>query len=226
MTKTLAFDVYGTLIDTHGVVDALEVIIGEEAADFSKQWRDKQLEYSFRHGLMNDYVDFSVCTRQALEYVAAATGKVLSGSQKDELMQAYSRLPAFSDVEDCLKNAQASGCRIFAFSNGSAAAVSGLLEHAGISGYFEGTVSVETMRTFKPNPAVYQHFLDTTQSAADRTWLISSNPFDVIGAAKSNWQTVWVQRSQGVIFDTWGVKPTTVINRLDVLNSSLSLAAE
>jgi 2-haloacid dehalogenase len=53
MAITLAFDVYGTLIDTHGVVSALQKITGPEKAKvFSRIWREKQLEYSFRRGLI------------------------------------------------------------------------------------------------------------------------------------------------------------------------------
>ena len=51
---TLAFDVYGTLIDTNGVVDLLEKFIGDKAKAFSATWRDKQLEYSFRRGHMQN----------------------------------------------------------------------------------------------------------------------------------------------------------------------------
>jgi len=44
MATTLAFDVYGTLINTHGVVATLEDLVGEKAKAFSNTWRDKQLE--------------------------------------------------------------------------------------------------------------------------------------------------------------------------------------
>ena len=49
---TLAFDVYGTLIDTQGVTVILEQFLGDRAFEFSRTWREKQLEYSFRRGLM------------------------------------------------------------------------------------------------------------------------------------------------------------------------------
>ena len=62
MMTTLAFDVYGTLIDTHGVLAALEKLLGEQAKSFSNTWREKQLEYSFRKGLMQNYETFAVCT--------------------------------------------------------------------------------------------------------------------------------------------------------------------
>ena len=48
---TIAFDVYGTLIDTDGVVSQLREWIGSQADVFSQTWRSKQLEYSFRRGL-------------------------------------------------------------------------------------------------------------------------------------------------------------------------------
>ena len=61
---TIAFDVHGTLIDTDGVVSRLREWIGSQADVFSQTWRSKQLEYSFRRGLMRRYENFAVCTRQ------------------------------------------------------------------------------------------------------------------------------------------------------------------
>jgi 2-haloacid dehalogenase len=63
MAITLAFDVYGTLIDTAGVTQALEKYVGDKASAFSSLWREKQLEYSFRRGLMQNYQSFAVCTQ-------------------------------------------------------------------------------------------------------------------------------------------------------------------
>ena len=90
MAKTLAFDVYGTLIDTHGVVAALREIVGERADAFSRTWRDKQLEYAFRRGLMQKYADFAVCTRQALDYTSASFKTELSDAQRRELLASTS----------------------------------------------------------------------------------------------------------------------------------------
>jgi len=40
MSVALAFDIYGTLIDPHGVVDELSKHVGDRAQDFSNIWRD------------------------------------------------------------------------------------------------------------------------------------------------------------------------------------------
>lgn len=82
MAITLAFDAYVTLINTHGVVATLEKWIGDQAGAFSQTWRDKQLEYSFRRGLMLNYQPFSVCTRDALEYSCQLYNIHLSDEQK------------------------------------------------------------------------------------------------------------------------------------------------
>ena len=219
MALTLGFDVYGTLIDTAGVTAALLPIAGERAPEFARRWRDKQLEYSFRRGLMGAYVSFA--TRHALIHAADSLGITLTAAQQQELMEQYRRLPAFADAESCLQRLSESGHRLFAFSNGQAAAVHELLERAGLLGYFEDIVSVEAVRSFKPDPAVYRHFLQRTGAGPDSAWLISSNPFDVIGAAALGLRTAWVQRSAAQPFDPWGVIPDLILGGLDQLPANL-----
>ncbi|MDX1399421.1 MAG: HAD-IA family hydrolase, partial [Oceanospirillum sp.] len=136
---------------------------------------------------------------------------------RNNLMAVYKTLPAFPDALAGLEAAKAAGLPCYAFSNGSAAAVEGLLQHAGIRDYFEGVISVETLQTFKPNPDVYQHLLDTADVSAANAWLISGNPFDVLGALNHGMKTAWIKRSDEAIFDPWGPVPTIVINSLEQL---------
>ena len=214
MAITLAFDVYGTLIDTHGVVIALEKHVGSKAPEFSRAWREKQLEYSFRRGLMQNYENFAVCTSNALDYTSAYFKVALTQKDKAELLDAYRVLPAFGDVAEGLARAKAAGFRMFAFSNGSAEAVEALLEHAGIRDYFLGVVSVDEVKSFKPNPGVYSHFLRRAGASGANAWLVSSNPFDVIGAISAGMRAAWVKRSLDALFDPWGIEPTLTINSL------------
>ncbi|MEZ5537847.1 MAG: haloacid dehalogenase type II [Thiolinea sp.] len=221
-TVTLAFDVYGTLIDTHGVVTALQGMVGDKAAAFSQSWRDKQLEYTFRRGLMQRYENFPRVTRQALDYCCAVYGAKLSDAQKDELMAVYRVLPAFADVPAALSELSQAGFGMYAFSNGIAKDVNGLLLHAGIRDYFDGVVSVDDVRSFKPDPAVYAHFLAQSGAVAEQSWLISGNPFDVIGAVSAGMKAAWVQRSESAVFDPWGIEPTVVVRSLGELLQTLA----
>jgi len=214
VTITLGFDIYGTLIDPHGVTVKLGELIGDQAPAFSKLWREKQLEYTFRRGLMRDYENFPVCTRNALDYADAVFKTNIHENDKQALMQVYRVLPAYDDVPEALEKIRAAGFRMYGFSNGVAEAVSGLLEHAGISEFFDGVVSVDDVKTFKPNPDVYQHFVDSTGSDKDSAWLVSSNPFDVQGAVSFGMQAAWLHRFKDVVFDPWGIEPTIVMDEL------------
>jgi 2-haloacid dehalogenase len=223
VTIALAFDIYGTLIDPHGVVDELERHVGERAQEFSGIWRDKQLEYTFRRGLMGRYENFVVCTRQALDYTDSLLQTDLDESAKTALMQVYRMLPAYPDVPASLQALADAGFRMFGFSNGVADAVSGLLEHARIDQYFEAVVSVDTLRTFKPSPDVYRHFIDVAATDAENCWLVSSNGFDVIGAVSAGMKAAWLQRSSAVVFDPWGIDATLVVNSLSELPAKINI---
>lgn len=217
MKYTLAFDVYGTLINTSGIYTSLEKMIGEKATQVMDTWRNKQLEYSFRRGLMNSYVDFSVCTKDALEFSCKSFNVHLSDEQKTMLLDEYQVLPAFSDVREGLQQLKKEGHKLYAFSNGSAETVSNLLVNAGIIDLFEDVVSVEDVQIFKPSPKVYEHFIKKINATKSESWLISSNPFDVIGATSYGMKSAWVQRSPNSIFDPWGIEPTIIINTITQL---------
>ena len=214
MKYALAFDVYDTLIDTAGIFKALEQMIGEKAEPFMVTWRQKQLEYAFRRGLMNRYVDFTVCTKQALEFSCGSFDLDLSCKQKENLMMEYTNLPIFPDVKPSLHNLKETGHKLFALSNGSKKSISKLLTKANIRDSFEDIISVEDVKTFKPNPLIYKYFNKIVKSIPSQSWLISANSFDVIGAAAYGMQTVWVKRSQDLIFDPWGFQPTLIVDKL------------
>ena len=211
---TLAFDVYGTLIDTNGVVDLLKKMVGDKAKLFSQTWRDKQLEYSFRRASMMNYVSFSVCTTQALEYTCLYYKEDLTQKQKDELLAIYKVLPAFDEVEEALTILKEEGYSLYAFSNGQSTAVELLLENAGIKNLFLGIVSADDIKVFKPSPGVYAHFLRTAKVKGEEAWLISSNPFDVTGSISAGMKSAWVKRSSESLFDPWEIQPTVTVNSL------------
>jgi 2-haloacid dehalogenase len=219
---TLAFDVYGTLIDTHGVIAALEKHVGHKATGFSRIWRDKQLEYSFRRGLMKNYETFTVCTGSALDFTSDIFKAHLSRQQKKELLEIYRTLPAFKDVTDGLTRLKESGFRMFAFSNGTADAVEMLLNNAGIRDFFLDVVSVDEIKSFKPDPAVYKHFLKRSGAAGADCWMISGNSFDVIGAVSAGMKAAWVKRSPEAVFDPWESKPTITVKSLSELAGEIN----
>ncbi len=220
MTPVIAFDIYGTLIDTHGVVALLEKFIGSDATKFSEKWREKQLEYSFRRGLMSNYKAFSTCTEASLEYTCKAMQVSLTDDQKQMLLDKYRNLPCFDDVIDVLKSLTRK-YRLVAFSNGDSRALDRLLNNVGIDRYFELIISAEEAKTFKPDPVLYHHLLRRVESRPGNAYLVSSNPFDIIGARSVSINAVWVKRHDSMIFDPWEYEPTSIIRTLRELPARL-----
>ena len=220
MKLNIAFDVYGTLIDTNDVFTLLKEIVGEKASEFSTKWREKQLEYSFRRGLMGSYVDFSICTREALNYTCKFYDINLSDESKKNLLEKYKYLSAYSDVEDSMKELKRDKHKIYAFSNGRKSAVSSLLEKANLLSFFDGIVSCNDIQMFKPSPKVYQHLLNEINGLKDNTWLVSSNPFDILGADHFGLSTAWINRNSSV-FDPWGVEPNIIVSSLTELKNRI-----
>jgi 2-haloacid dehalogenase len=210
----LAFDVYGTLVDTGGVVDHLTAVVGDRAQSFSDAWRQHQLGYSWRRALMHDYVDFGVCTAQALDHTAASFGTPLTDDDRDDLLATYRRLPAFPDVAPALARLAATGRSLVAFTNGPAAAADELLTGAGVRDHLTDVVSTDEIRSFKPDPAVYHHLLERVDTLAHRVVMVSSNSFDVLGAKHVGLQVAWVRRTDAALLDPWGVEPDATVAEL------------
>ncbi len=216
MKYTLAFDVYGTLINTAGIFNALSQLIPNEdtAKRVTDTWRNKQLEYSFRRGLMGSYVDFSIFTKDALQFCVEAYQLDFGEAEIDRLLEEYTVLPPFDDALAGITELKRAGHHLYAFSNGSTSAIKKLLTNAKIDTMFEGIVSMEGVKTFKPNPMGYRYFNEQSGSKKEASWLISSNSFDVIGAMAYGMHSAWVRRSTAHIFDPWGIEPTQVIGNL------------
>jgi 2-haloacid dehalogenase len=221
MQPYLAFDVYGTLVDPMGMSELLAGDARDAAQSVSALWREKQLEFSFRKGLMRAYEDFGVCTRQALRYAMASHGLSLTKKREDELMAAYLQLPAFDDALPALR-ALEGNYLMFAFSNGTPAALKKVLGHNDLLPLFDGLVSVDEVKSFKPDPAVYAYARRATGAMDQPLCLVSSNAWDVIGARSAGLMAIWVQRDPHKVFEDWGVEPTATVNSLSELPGVLS----
>jgi 2-haloacid dehalogenase len=217
----LAFDVYGTLIDPFRMEEHLRAAFGEKAKEASELWRSKQLEYSFRRALMKKYRNFDACTAQALRFVSAQLGIFLSEEAQNKLMAKYLELPAYPDVRSALDELAARGFTIAACSNGTESAVRILLDRAGVLARFSKIVSVDAIRTFKPDPEVYEYLVAELRAPRETVWLISSNPFDVIGAKACGLRAVWVQRDLKRVFDPWEFEPDAIVRGLAELGDRL-----
>lgn len=216
VSEALAFDMYGTLVDPIRIWKQLEQFVPGDAQRSAEIWRQKQLEYTFRLTAMERYEDFAWVTRKALDYALVATGHNLGAQQRDALMAQYNNLEQFADVAPGLQRLKDAGYTMVVFSNGSPAMLSALMEAAKLNAYLSGFVSVDEVKVYKPSPRVYRHVAARLARPITEVRLISSNPFDVIGAEGAGMQAAWVSRSGG-LFDMLGTPPKVVVKSLTEL---------
>ena len=219
--EALAFDMYGTLVDPIRIWKLLEQYFPHNGMRVAELWRQKQLEYTFRLTVMERYEDFEHVTRQSLDYALAASGYTLTAEQKQHLMEQYNDLERFPDVEPGLERLQAMGHTMVVFSNGNPAMLGPLMKAANLEKYFQGFVSVDEIRVYKPSPKVYQLVANKLGRPIGEVRLISSNPFDVIGAMNAGMQAAWIDRSGG-LFDTLASRPQLVVKTLTELADRLA----
>ncbi|TVY75715.1 (S)-2-haloacid dehalogenase [Lachnellula suecica] len=201
----IAFDLYGTLLSTESIAKELATHFGDEKAQsIAALWRRFQLEYTWRMNSMGLYKSFSDVTNTSLRHALDESGVSLSDSDISNLMKAYDSLGTFPDVPPALKAlASDSSIDAYIFSNGTDAMVSSsvknsdsLSPHASV---FKGLITVEEIKAYKPDPKVYQHLAGKVGKKGDMgdIWLVSGNPFDVVGARAAGMQAAWVSRAGG-----------------------------
>ena len=87
--QTIGFDIYGTLVDPLAIASVLQTYAGNQASRFAELWREKQVEYAFRRGLMRNYEPFDVCTRDALAWLVSANPWDVIGAKPAGLRAAW-----------------------------------------------------------------------------------------------------------------------------------------
>lgn len=212
--RVIGFDVFGTLVDPGAIADAVRPVAGDRTATLVAEWRRTQLEYAFRRAAMGRYVPFDRVTADALERAAVVCGVDVPAADRAELVAAWTTLPAFAEAAPALDALRAAGHRCLAFSNGTPAGLERLLDGTGLASHLDGIVSVEAVGTYKPAPAVYEHLVATGGVGAGDTWLVSGNPWDVIGARAAGLRAAWIRRSPDTPFDTWEEDPDVVAHDL------------
>lgn len=221
--EVLAFDLYGTLVDPIAVDIELRAVLGDvDGRDVARLWRAKQVDYSFRLTMMGRYQDFQWVTARALHDVISALGLALSETETARLVELYHHVPPFPDTRSGLQALQGAGHRLAVLSNGTPSMIENCLTNNGLRDAFSALISADDVRAFKPSAHVYHHAAKTLGRPIGNVRLISSNPFDVIGAKTAGMRTAWVNRA-GTSFDSMGEPPDITVASLTDLRDSLGL---
>jgi 2-haloacid dehalogenase len=194
--EAVVFDAYGTLLDVHSAVARHAERLGELAGEFSREWRAKQLEYSWVRSLTGPtkHQDFWACTVDALRYVCDRNG-VTDSALVADLLDAYRLLSPYPEVPAMLRALRALGVQTAVLSNGSPMMLADAFGSAGLSTQIDALLSVEAVGVFKPDRRVYAMAEKRLGFPARRMVFVSANPWDTQAAYAAGFQCVRVNRT-------------------------------
>lgn len=195
MKQTFVFDAYGTLLDVHAVIGRHREAAGPDADLFSEVWRAKQLEYTWTLTPAGHYLDFWVLTERALDFAFARIPSVDRGL-KQKLLDAYFELGAFPDAAAILKKLKSAGHATAILSNGSPKMLAAAVKAAKLDASLDAVLSVDAIHMYKPRPEVYALVIDRFPVERADVTFVSSNRWDVMGAASFGFKAVWVNRAK------------------------------
>jgi 2-haloacid dehalogenase len=105
-------------------------------------------------------------------------------------------------------------------SNGSPVMLEAVLRHSGLSSHFDQVLSVDAVQIYKPHPRVYRFAADRLGMGPGEIGFVSSNFWDISGAASFGFRTFWLNRSQGLA-DELGQQPEAIVSDLSELAAHL-----
>jgi 2-haloacid dehalogenase len=203
--KVLVFDVNQTMLDLNALRPHFVRVFGDGKA--LDEWFSLLLHYSLVVTVADAYADFGTVGRAVLEMLASTRGIRLSSEDATQILQGVLMMPAHPEVLESLKRLRAAGFHMVTLTNSSPSAVKAQLHNAGLTQYFDESISVDSIRRYKPDLEVYRSAATHLGARAGELLLIAAYPWDVFGAMKAGWQGAFVARN-GITPFPLGPKPT------------------
>jgi 2-haloacid dehalogenase len=201
----IAFDAFGTLFD----LESLREPMGDEVFD----------------GFIARLVPWTWHVTAAGVYLPlneiALAAVIAAGAREDTapgLVAGLAELAPFPDVHPGLD--ALAGHPLAVLSNGTADGIRALVENAGLDGCFEHLLGSNYSDCYKPARDLYALATRAFRTRADRVLMVSSNEWDIAGAAEFGMRTAWLGRGRE---PSWvlGVQPDLVLGSLPELAGAL-----
>ncbi len=199
--NTCVFDAYGTLFDVNAAArtaadEPNREVFKEVWPSVSDLWRMKQLQYTWLRSMTETYTDFWSITQDSLDF-ALETHKLQNDlALKERLLALYWELQPYSEVSQMLKELKKNGIKTAILSNGSPEMLSGAVNSSNLYEVIDEIISVETVKIFKPSAQVYKQVEYIIGCSKSDVLFVSSNGWDIAGAAGFGFKTTWVNRLQ------------------------------
>ncbi len=195
--RALCFDVFGTVVDWHGSVQAevqrLGLPLGPEGASaFALSWRAGYAPamQDVRSGAL-PWTDLDGLHRRILNRLLAERGIVLDEPTAADLNHVWHRLQPWPDSVAGLLQLKRHYA-VTTLSNGHVALLVNMAKHAGLP--WDTVLSAELFGHYKPDPEVYLGAAKLLGLPPQQVMMVACHPSDLRAAAACGLRTAYVPR--------------------------------
>lgn len=213
--EALAFDGF-TVFDPRPINAAVVSMTGDRGAALAGAWTNKLFGLSWLETAAGRYSGFAALADAALLHSARSQGVELGDAQRRELVETFSRLPAWPDAGDRLEALRKGGVRLAFLSNLSADMLTANMRRNGLDSLMEPPLSTDRVRAFKPSPQAYAMGPAYFRKPRERIGFVAFGGWDALGAKWFGYRTAWINRL--------GVTPETLDPAPDAVARDLSAA--
>jgi len=175
----ILFDVNETLLDMSPLKEKINTVLGNKEG--FRIWFGMLLQYSLVDNSTSSYHEFSAIADATLNMAAKTFGKKIKEQDKKEALGLIKQLKAYPDVEKGLSMLKAAGYRLATLTNSASQTQMAQLNHAGLSKYFEQTLSIDEIKKYKPAHESYQYAAKA----------LGVNTGDMVMVAAHGWDIFW-----------------------------------
>ncbi len=209
--KAIIFDAYGTLFDVNSAAEKCKGKIGDKWEGFANYWRTTQLEYTWLRSLMNRHKDFWQVTEDSLDKSMQVFK--IDSSMRNELLDLYKVLSTFTEVKEVLDKLKKKNYKLAILSNGTPSLLNELVKSNNLDNIFDDVFSIQEVKTYKPDPKVYNIPVKKYQIQKNEVAYLSANTWDVSAGGNYGFNPVWVNRNNS-IFDNLDYVPKYQVKHL------------
>ena len=213
-SKAIVFDAYGTLFDVNSAAEKSKDKIGNKWENFANFWRTTQLEYTWLRSLMKKHKNFWQITEDSLD--KSMETFQIDKSLRNDLLSLYKELSPYPEVKNVLENLKKKSFKLAILSNGTPELLNHLVKSSDLENLFDDIFSVEEVKIYKPDPKVYDIPVNKYKVSKGEITFLSANTWDVSGAGNYGYNSIWVNRNNGV-FDKLDYKPKNEVKNLKQL---------
>lgn len=212
----LTFDCYGTLIDWRtGIERALTKTVG------GLQLSGPQLLSAYVEAEKSrevTYMKYREVLRESVVSMSGVLGVTVTNAAAQEFAASVPEWPAFPDTAKFLREVGSKGFKRYILSNVDNDLLEETISKHGLE--VDGFVTAEEVGSYKPNPAHWIRFMETTGTERGRVLHCAQSVYhDIIPTQSMGISSAWVNRYNEKLGT--GVEPSFICDNLDNLARAL-----